>query len=102
MNYASTTMQAGLYDIKQGGQLVAHARITDRSYYITPVKLSGEALNAVIAGIDNGELPSGYTMKEKVQKQEAKKDKPDYGEMSIQRKRKEAWHRRKENKLQQI
>lgn len=93
-------MQAGLYDIKQGGQLVAHARITDKSYYITPVRLSGEALNAVIAGIHHGHLPSGYTMKEKMAKQEAKQDKPDYGEMSIKRKREE-WRRRKENQLQE-
>jgi hypothetical protein len=89
-------MQEGIYEVRNGGLLVAYARITERSYYITPVKLSGDALNKVVSGLQEGVLPDGYTLNAKKGRSPGDNpSKPNWPERTTNRAKREQWQRRK-------
>ena len=49
------------YEIRNGSNIVAYVNEGNAGYTITPVKLNGDNLNALMRAIDHGRLPEGFT-----------------------------------------
>jgi len=89
-------MKEGIYEVTNSGAVVAYARITANSFYITPIKLSGDALNRLVAGVQEGKLPDGYAMRERKQQQPAPNPKkPQWQEMTVNKAKSVRWAKRK-------
>jgi len=77
-------MKEGYYLVKKGGTVVAYVRLTPRSLYLTPAKISGAELNTVHDALLNGKVPDGFTVTEntKVGQPVKTREKAEWGEMA--------------------